>query len=363
MNNNQTIEIAGQSIKPGSSKSIQLQFSESYLGLPVSVPVYVMRALEEGPRVFITAAVHGDEINGLGIIRRLIFESSLKLKRGILVAIPVVNTYGFERHVRYLPDRRDLNRCFPGSPTGSLSSRLAHEIFSQVVSVCDYGIDLHTAAVRRTNYPTIRGDFKNPEVMKLAGAFETEVLINSSGPKGSLRRTATQSGVPTIIFEAGEVWKIEPAVIDVGATGCLNLLKSLDMVDGEMHKPSLQIRLAKTVWVRANQGGIVNFQAGLGEVVFKDQELAATCGVFGKEREMLCSPVNGIVIGMITLPVVKPGGPVYHIGVLNKRQFSQITKSRETTPEKSLFAQAQQDMSSSILINKKDSELNNKPMN
>ena len=217
-------------IAPGESADVTIAISESYAGMDIKIPVHVRRAKKNGPVVFITAAVHGDEINGTGAIRQLITDCNFELTCGTLVLVPVVNLLGFERHSRYLPDRRDLNRCFPGTPTGSLASRLAHAIYTQIIKRCDYGIDLHTAAVRRTNFPNVRANIKDPVLADFAHAFGTELILTSKAPKGSLRRAACDAGCPTLILEAGEVWKVEPTMVEYAVRGVLNCLTHLGMV-------------------------------------------------------------------------------------------------------------------------------------
>jgi predicted deacylase len=207
MSKRKAFTIAGQKVAPGETRTLSLKFSESYLGSPVTVPIHVLRARKPGPRLLLTGCVHGDELNGMGIIRELLYDQPPKLVKGTLVCVPVVNVYGLEHHLRYLPDRRDLNRDFPGSENGSLSSRLAHVIFENVVRQCDYLVDFHSAAVRRTNYPNIRADLSHPETRALARSFGCELIVNGKGPVGSLRRAALAAGVPSIILEAGEVWK------------------------------------------------------------------------------------------------------------------------------------------------------------
>ena len=198
--------------------------------------------------------VHGDELNGLGIIRELMFDNELPLTRGAVIAIPVVNIYGMDSHSRYLPDRRDPNRCFPGTSKGSLTSRLSHLIYTEIIRHCDYGIYLHTAAVRRTNYPNIRADLDNPEVLRLARSFGCELLVHSRGAEGSLRRTACRRGIPTIVLEAGEVWKIEPGVVNLGTLGARSVLRELGMLSGRRLRGGFQLEVRKSVWVRADNG-------------------------------------------------------------------------------------------------------------
>ncbi|MEJ2478547.1 MAG: succinylglutamate desuccinylase/aspartoacylase family protein, partial [Desulfobacterales bacterium] len=197
-------------MQPGRAGNVTLTVGESYSGASVGIDLHIRRGEEAGPAVFVTAALHGDEINGCGAVRQLIQDDRLKISRGVVVLVPVLNLLAFERHSRYLPDRRDLNRSFPGSADGSLAARMAHTIFHELVARCDYGIDLHTASVRRTNYPTVRADLQIREAKRIASAFGSEIIINNKGPKNSFRREACRVGCPTIIMEGGEVWKLEP---------------------------------------------------------------------------------------------------------------------------------------------------------
>ncbi len=345
-----SIEIAGQKISAGETRDVQLKFSESYLGSSVTVPIRVIRAKKDGPTMFITGAIHGDELTGVGIIRELLYDRPPDIRSGTLICLPVINTYGLENQTRYLPDRRDLNRCFPGLQEGSPSSRLAYYIHHEVVAKCDFGLDFHSAAVRRTNYPNIRADMRNAEVRKLARAFGCELIVNSRGPTGSLRRTAVKQGVPTLILEAGEVWKFEPGVVEIGVRGSLNLMRHHGMISGEMEKPAFQVTIDKTTWVRASKGGFLGFHAKPGDFVVKDQEIATNTSIFGRERNVIASPVNGIVLGMTTMPAVKPGEPVYHIAVVAEKTLARLRRQMERSPESTYYRRIQEALSTNITM-------------
>lgn len=306
--------LEGQRVAPGTQTDLRLKVSETYLGDDVSIHLRVIRAKKPGPTVFVNAAIHGDELNGVGVIHDLLFTDSVNLKYGTLILVPVVNVYGFEANVRYLPDRRDLNRSFPGSPNGSLAARVAHAFFENVVRQCDYGIDLHTAAIQRTNYPNVRGKLTDPAVRRIAEAFGAELLLSGAGPEGSFRREACNAGCPTICVEAGEPWKIEPAIVQFGVRGVRNVLIELGLTKGEPTRPSYQTRINRTTWVRAKVGGILRFHVAPGQTVHAGQEIASNSTLMGEEQNVLISPIDGIVLGMATLPAVKPGEPVCHIG-------------------------------------------------
>ncbi|QDV22117.1 succinylglutamate desuccinylase/aspartoacylase family protein [Aureliella helgolandensis] len=316
-------------IAPGETRNFRLTVSESYSGMNVRIPIQVRRAKREGPTVFVTAALHGDEINGTGVIRQMIHDGALDLKCGGLILVPVLNLLAFDRHSRYLPDRRDLNRCFPGSLGGSLASRMARRIFDEIVMRSDYGIDLHTAAVRRTNYPNIRADMGNAEVARIAHAFGSELVLNGKGPKGSFRREATSIGCPTIVMEGGEVWKVEPRIVESAMKGVTNVLRELGMLEGETEIPPQQTVLEKTVWLRAERGGFLQFHVAPGEVVVREQAIATNTNLLGVERSVLYAPFDGVVIGMTTLPAVTPGEPVCHLGRLPRgTKAAQLSQDR-----------------------------------
>ena len=306
--------IAGRKIRPGTETDIRLKISETYFGDDVSIHLRVIRARKPGPAVFVTAAIHGDELNGVGVVHDLLCEESLKLKCGTLVLVPVCNVLGFEANERYLPDRRDLNRSFPGSPHGSLASRIAHTIFENVVRHCDYGIDLHTAAIQRTNYPNVRGKLSDPGVRRLAAAFGGELLISGEGPVGSFRREADTAGCPTICVEAGEPWKMEPAMVQFGVRGVRNALIDLGMMAGTRQAPPYQTRVTGNKWIRAKVGGILRFHVAPGQIVEAGQEIASNFTLLGEQRNVLTAPNDGIVLGMTTLPTVNPGEPICHLG-------------------------------------------------
>jgi predicted deacylase len=302
-------------IPPGQSADVYLHVSAGYSGAAIPVPIHIQRGLDDGPSLLITAALHGDEINGTGAIRHWLQSSQVKLLRGCLLLVPVVNVMAFERHSRYLPDRRDLNRCFPGSARGSLASRMARTVFDQLVRRCDFGIDLHTAAVRRTNFPNIRADCSNPGCARLAQAFGSQLIIDGAGPRGSLRRESTQVGCPMITFEGGEVWKVEPTIVECIEWGIVNVLRELGMIDGPSLPPRAKI-IQTTKWVRADNGGFLQFHVAPGERVRKGQPLATNTSLLGRELNLLEAPFDGIVIGMTTLPAVSPGEPVCLLGKL-----------------------------------------------
>ncbi|MFG0284270.1 MAG: succinylglutamate desuccinylase/aspartoacylase family protein [Phycisphaerales bacterium JB039] len=336
-------------IDPGERRDIDLLVSESYSGLSVTIPVHIWRAPEPGPAVFITAAVHGDEINGAGAIRQIILEPPFQLTAGALILAPVINILGFDQHIRYLPDRRDLNRCFPGSPTGSMAARLASVVFRQIVGRSDYGIDLHTAAVRRTNFPNVRADMSRDDVAALARAFGSELIVSGKGPKGALRQAACAAGVPTIILEAGEVWKVEPAVVEYALQGVRNTLIGLGMAPGKPVKPAYQTVVDRTRWIRADRGGFLHFHVAPGDLVEQDQPIATNTSLLGAEQNVLTRPHTGVVLGMTTLPSVAPGDPVCHIAI-PREGTDAIRKAHRRVKDDSLHERLRDDLATNIVV-------------
>lgn len=334
-------------ILPGEIRDVEVSFSESYSGMDLTIPIQVRRGEAPGPTIFVTAAVHGDEINGTGAIRRLITEESIKLIRGNLILVPVVNVLGFERHSRYLPDRRDLNRSFPGNAKGSQTSRMAKFVFDQIIQRSDFGIDLHTASVRKTNFPNVRADLSNPKLKELTHAFGCTLTINEGGPEGSLRRSATDAGCPTFILEAGEVWKVEATVTEQAVRGVRNVLMSLGMIQGEMVEPPYRTIIEKTRWVRSDSAGFLQFHVAPGDFVTRGMPIAITSNLLGKVRQVIESPEDGVILGMTTLPVTAPGEPVCHIGLIEGEQ-SKIEKVVESLPDEALQQRLRNDLSTSF---------------
>ena len=350
------IEVWGEKrVNLNQRKRIRLEAGESFTGVSVRLPLMVWRGEEDGPVLGITAAVHGDEINGTGAIRKIIEEPPFELRRGALILVPVINILGFERHSRYTPDRRDLNRTFPGTSKGSVTSRLAHLVMDEVVGRCDFLVDLHTAAVRRTNFPNVRADMENPGCERLARIFGVEVILDSLGPEGSLRHEACKAGCPTIILEAGEIWKVEPSVQDMTLRGITHVLAELGMIDltDEIRPETAphQMVVRGTSWVRAGNGGFLKFHVAPGETVEKDQPLATNSGLLGKDSETILSPHNGIVLGMTTMPAVSPGDPVLHIALPDTgKQFRSLEKSVDQIEDDALENQVRDHLATNITI-------------
>ncbi len=340
----------GQQVPAGTDASLHLNLTESFTGHPITIPVHVWRARQPGPTVAITAAVHGDEINGTGAIRQILRTRPFELQAGTLVLVPVVNLLGFERHSRYLPDRRDLNRSFPGTRGGSLASRLAATFFKEIMLRCGYLIDLHTAAVRRTNFPNVRADMGNQRLAEFARAFGAELIISSKGPKGSLRYAACKAGCAALILEAGEVWKVEPTVVEYAIRGIQNCLRFLGMVPGKPTEPASRVETDTTKWVRATHGGFLEFHVAPGEIVQAEQPIATNTDLMGTQHNVIRAPRDGVVLGMTTIPSVAPGDPVCHLAFPRKRALKRMVGAVDRLGADTLFERLRSDLASNVAV-------------
>lgn len=329
--------IAGIPISPGETREIYLKVSESYLANAIQIPVTVIRGKMPGPTAFVMAALHGDEINGVDIVRQLIFDildCGHEMLAGTLVAIPVVNIPGFLTQSRYLPYHRDPNRFFPGRRKGNNAERFAHRLFNEIVLKCDFGIDLHTAGHGRMNVPHIRGDMGHPKVRKLARAFGATIVVDQKGLRGTLRREACEAGVPTILFEAGETTRFSKQVSRTGLRGVLNVLKDMKMWgDHVEHRPSFQVIVKQSDWVRTDKGGILDLTVRPGDLVYEGDILGSILNPFGKTVTEIRSPTTGIVIGITTAPLSIPGAGIAHIAKL-KKSLAMVERSLKRESKK-----------------------------
>ena len=335
-------------IAPGEGGEVSVVIGESSTGSDVTIPAFVWRGSEPGPTVFVTAAVHGDEINGTGAIRHIIVEEPFSVAAGTLLLVPVVNMLGFERHSRYLPDRRDLNRSFPGSTDGSLAARIARHIYDDIVKRCDFGIDLHTAAVRRTNFPNVRADMSIPELAPFARAFGTELIVSGEGPDGSLRRAACKAGCPTLILEAGEVWKVEQTVKEYAVRGIQNCLAYLGMIDKPIEEPPYRVETDATKWVRAEHGGFLDFHVVPGDIVAQGDILATSSSLTGRDLDTIVAPRSGIVLGMTTLPAASPGDPICHLAYPKGQYISRLERAHAALDDDSLHERAREELARTV---------------
>lgn len=322
---NKAITIGETTVKPGERASISLPVADMYTGASLSMPVKVICGRREGPVLFVSAAIHGDELNGVEIIRRLLKRRTLQSLRGTLVAVPVVNVHGFLDLSRYLPDRRDLNRSFPGSSKGSIAARMANIFITQIVSKADYGIDLHTGALNRSNLPQIRANLDNEVTKELARAFGAAVVLDSKIRDGSLRACAADRGFPMLIYEAGEALRFDEVAIRAGLRGVIQVMRHLGMLPQIKKKTTMNPVIAdSTRWVRAPASGIVNSKVALGTRVREGQRLAIIGDPLGEAETHVVAPFDGIVIGRNNLPLSHEGDALFNVAA-----FESISRAED----------------------------------
>lgn len=312
----QPFRIWDLEVAPGERGSTQLPAAQLYTHTSLNMPLQVVHGRQDGPVLLLTAAIHGDELNGVEIIRRVLRERALKRLRGTLLAVPVVNVFGFIHRSRYLPDRRDLNRCFPGSDRGSLGARIADLFHREVLAHCTHLVDLHTGAIHRSNLPQIRAHMDDPLVAELAQAFGLPVILGSPPLDGSLRHLADQLGLPAIVYESGEALRFEEQCIRAGVRGCLRVLRHLGMLPPSRRerRPAWQPFVARSSqWVRAEQDGVFRPLVALGAHVAKGDLLGVIGSPGGEDEVDIQAPAAGVLVGRNNIPLVNEGEALFHI--------------------------------------------------
>ena len=313
--------IGSHQIAPGSRETVDLPVSVLSDHTPMSMSVHVVHGKNPGPTLFVSAAIHGDEIIGVEIIRRLLRTTSLKRISGTLLAIPIVNSFGFMNHSRYLPDRRDLNRSFPGSTRGSLAARLANLFLTEIVDRSDVGLDLHSAAIHRTNLPQIRVSSKSKKALELAEVFAAPMIIRSPIREGSLRSVAAEKDIPILVYEAGEGLRFDEFAVRLGVTGILNVMRHMEMLPKSKSTKTMAapITSQSSHWERAPMGGVLRAYKGIGDEVAEGDILGAVSDPFGETEVELVPQSPGVIIGRSNLPIVNEGDAIFHIAKVRRK--------------------------------------------
>ncbi len=309
------LTIGDTDIHLGGTARIEVPMVKLYTDTNMSMPVFVKRGKRHGPTLFISAAIHGDELNGIEIISRIIQSKYLESLKGTLIAVPIVNGYGVLSQSRYLPDRRDLNRSFPGSKRGSLAGRVADRFLNEIVAKADYGIDLHTGSLHRTNLPQIRANLDDPETLAIARAFGVPVIMNSNLRDGSLRECANDVGAKVILYEAGEALRFDEFSIRAGVQGIIGVMRHLNMLPKSRSKkmfPEPKIARSSS-WVRATDSGFTTHLKALGDLVEEGDVLAEIKDPYGDILDRVLCKNGGIIIGKQNIPLVQEGEAMYHI--------------------------------------------------
>lgn len=307
--------INSQTVSPGENKQIVLNSYELHTKTKIELPVFVFRSNVKGPTILLCAGMHGEETNGIEIIRKIITRNEIKnLKSGSVIAIPVINSVSFLFGSRDLPDGRDLNRCFPGTKNGSLGSRIAYDIMKQIIPLIDFGVDFHTGGAKISNSPQIRCVFEFSENVKLAEKFSAPLIIDSSYREGTFRKEAAKKQKPILVYEGGESMRFDYTAINEGVNGCLRLMKSYKMIDIDVpNNPSVKIQ--KDTWIRASVSGLFHMNAMNGAYVSKDDLLGVICNPFGEIEHKILSTFDGYIVGINSQPVVNQGDALIHLGM------------------------------------------------
>ena len=329
MAKNSSIIVGTETVKPGERATVRLPVADLYTGTSLAMPVHVVCGRRDGPVLFVSAAIHGDELNGVEIIRRLLKRKALSSMRGTLLAVPIVNVHGFLDQSRYLPDRRDLNRSFPGSRKGSVAARMAHTFMHEIVDKADYGIDLHTGAINRANLPQIRGNLDDEATMQLAKAFGAPVIVNANVRDGSLRQCAADQGMPMLIYEAGEALRFDELSIRAGLRGTLNAMRHIGMLPlSRKTRPASPVVADSTSWVRAPESGIVIPKVELGSRVTTGQALAIIGDPVSSKEVQVEAPFDGIIIGQSKLPLAHEGDALFNVAA-----FKSVSRAENRVEE------------------------------
>ena len=310
-----TITVLNQEIAPGTSTRLTWSPSEVFEGISTATPVLVVNGSQPGPTLCLTAAIHGDELNGIEMVRRVLHELSPKKLRGVVIGVPIVNLQGFRRGSRYLPDRRDLNRYFPGNPDGSSAARIAHSLFNEIIRQCDLLVDLHTGSFYRTNLPQLRADLRYRQVRELTQGFGGMVVLHSEGAIGTLRRAATDAGIPAVTLEAGEPLRLQSSKVSEGVDGIFSLLANTSMIRRVQLLGQPEPVFYESTWIRADHGGVLFGLVRLGQLVEAGDVLGTITDPITNEQNLIYATERGRVLGMAVNQVVMPGFAAFRIGI------------------------------------------------
>jgi len=311
------ITIAGHEIHPGEFKEIDINIARLPSHTVIDTPIYVSRGLEDGPVLALTAGMHGDEINGMEIVRRMLDSGLNRPKRGVTVCMPIVNVYGFLNYSRDVPDGKDINRSFPGNKTGSLASRVAYNLMREVIPFINVGIDFHTGGAMRTNYPQVRAVLKDSTNTELANAFHAPFTIDAPFRPNSLRKEASKKGKNIIVYEGGESLRFDQQAIEEGISGTLRLMKHLNMIDWAPIPTEENRIIWSTSWIRARNAGLFQSNVKCGQLVHAGEWVGTITDPFGEFKEQVIASEKGYVIGLNNIPVINVGDALMHIGMDN----------------------------------------------
>ncbi len=327
----------GGRVEPGERAYVRYSVSQTYLGDPIRIPVTIINGPKPGPTAFLAAATHGDELNGIAVVREVAHDWDHSVLNGTLVCLPVLNVPGFLAQQRYLPIYdRDLNRSFPGSETGTSGRRIAHRIFSNFIEPCDFGLDFHTSTRGRTNMLHARADMSDESVARVAQAFSTNVILDSEGPNGTLRREATEAGVQTITVEMGKAHRFQRPLIDRALDGVVSVFAEYGLFrESTVHWPGWRTVITddrEKTWLRADVGGIVDMHHDRGALVYEGERVCTITNPFKTDTEIVEAPFTGLLVGLLENPVVYPGNPLCHIVELDPDTLRAVEREQSESP-------------------------------
>lgn len=310
------IQIDGQKIKAGEQVDLALNIARLPSGTDIHMPVHVYRSKKDGPTLLLTGGMHGDEVNGIEIVRKFLDSRLVKqIQCGSIVAVPIINVYGFINFSRDVPDGKDVNRSFPGNTEGSLASLVAHTMSKKILPEVDLGVDFHTGGASRTNFPQTRFDPEDRTAADIAKAFSAPFTLHSPVIKGSFRETAHKMGVSVVTFEGGETLRIDPQTVEEGLEGIKRLMKHLGMLSKAPKAPRSQRFFSESSWVRADVSGLFRHRKASGKKVKEGQTIGYISSPTNEYSVKVKSPFNGYIIGHNNFPLIHKGDALFHIGI------------------------------------------------
>lgn len=334
MRGGQTMELLGETIPPGSMRRLLWSGGQSFDGSSDQTPVLVINGMGKGPTLCLTGAIHGDELNGIEIVRRVTQDLEPARIRGAVIGIPIVNLQGFRRGSRYLPDRRDLNRHFPGNPNGSAASRIAWSLFDGIIRHCDGLVDVHTGSLSRTNLPQLRADLRDEKIRNFVDGFGGMLVLHNPGRPGTLRYAAAKAGIPAVTLEAGEPGRLQSAQVREGTAGIVRLLDALKIVNRVNLLSEARPVYYQSKWIRADHGGILFSLVRLGQIVEAGDVLGTVTDPISNEQNLIYTPVDGRVIGMALNQMVMPGFATFNLGIAaSATPDESLTTAQETSAD------------------------------
>lgn len=313
------IEVLGHVISKGKGMQINLDIAKLHTRTKIEVPIIVERAKKPGPNLLITGGIHGNEVNGIEIVRQIISKKYNKPDAGMVICIPVVNIFGFLNQSRQFPDGRDLNRVFPGSSRGSLASRFAYHIIKEIAPLVDYCIDFHTGGDTRFNIPHIRVNEGDEKSLILAKKFATPFIIQTKSREKSFRETMVKLGKKVILFEGGKALSIDNSVTQQGVAGALKVMGHLGIRDFKEELQSFKntkvkpIMVTKSKWIRARYSGMFHPMVDLGAKINKSDIIGSITDPFGDFERKVKAGFSGYVICVNESPIVNQGDALFHL--------------------------------------------------